>query len=98
MKKHALLSLMVLFACAACLLLTGCGQEGNLEKSAVPVVNDIIRNQLDGDARCLAVKITRKVDAKHYKALATLDNGHDLNIMIEDRGDQILVTVPLEQD
>ena len=44
---------------------------------------------------CLKVKITEKVDDKHYRAIATLDDGRDVRIMIEDRGDEIHVTIPL---
>lgn len=96
MKKNIFRALF-LCVCASCLLLTACNREGDLEESAVPAVNDIIRQQLDGEAKCLKVKITEKVDDKHYKANATLDNGNDIKIMIEDRGDQIYVTIPLNQ-
>ena len=43
---------------------------------------------------CLRVKITEKVDDTHYKAIATLDNGNDIRIMIEDRGDKVQVSIP----
>ena len=46
----------------------------------------------------VAVKITEKVDDTHYKAKATLDNGNDIKIMIEDRGEEIYVTIPFDQD
>ena len=42
---------------------------------------------------CLRVAITDKVDDKHYKATATLDNGKDIKIMIEDCGETINVTI-----
>lgn len=96
MKKNMFRALF-LCVCASCLLLTACGRESELEESAVPVVTDIIHQQLGGDANCVKVKITEKIDDKHYKATATLSNGNDLKVMIEDRGEQILVTIPLNQ-
>ena len=92
MKKFLVLIAAVLLACGN---LTGCGNSrSTLEENAKPLVSQIIKEQLNGDAQCLKVKITDKVDNTHYKAVATLDNGNDLNIMIEDRGDMIYVTIP----
>jgi len=82
----------------AVLCLTGCGRESDLEKSAAPVVTAIIRNQLHGNAACSAVRITRKLSAGHYQAVATLSNGKDIRILIEDRGGEIRVSIPREQD
>ena len=81
----------------AALLLTGCGragEESDLEKAAVPVVTDIIRNQLNGSARCVGVKLSQKLSGKHYQAVATLSNGKEIRILIEDRGGTIVVTIP----
>lgn len=89
---------MVLLAAAVLSLgtLTGCGpSKATLEKEAKPLVDKILRDNLGDDAaKCLKVKITEKVDKHHYKAVATLDNGNDLNIMIEHRDDIIIVTIP----
>ena len=80
------------------LLLSGCGREGNLEKAAAPVVTAIIQEQLKGNARCVAVRITRKLSAGHYQAVATLSNGKDIRIMIEDGDDKIRVSIPRDQE
>ena len=80
------------------LLLSGCGREGNLEKAAAPVVTAIIQDQLKGNARCVAVRITRKLSAGHYQAVAALDNGRDIRIMIEDCDSKIKVTIPSDQE
>ena len=94
MKKFGFLFAVML---SSIFMLCGCGNEAELEESAIPVVSDIIKEQLGSRAaKCLSVKITEKVSDKHYKAVATLDNGNDINIMIEDRGDQIYVTIPEE--
>ena len=85
----------------AALLLTGCGRasaENELEQAAMPVVTDIIRTQFHGNAACSAVRITRKLAAGRYQAVATLSNGRDIRILIEDRGGEIRVSIPREQD
>ena len=94
MKKLFMLVALVLFGMG---ILTGCGsRESVLEESAKPLVSKLIVTQLGGSAKCLKVTISEKVDDKHYKANAALDNGNDLRIMIEDRGDQIYVTIPVQ--
>ena len=98
MKNRVFFAMSLSICCAACLILSACGREGTLEESAVPVVNSIIQRYVTGGAKCIKVKITEKVDSKHFKANATLDNGNDLKIMIEDRGDQIYVTIPNDQE
>ena len=75
-------------------IITGCGEQADLEASAMPLVDQIIKEDLRGEAKCFKVKITEKVDDTHYKATAFLDNGNDLKIMIEDRGETVAVTVP----
>ena len=92
-KKIGKVCFAALFVSVA-LFLAGCGENNVLEESAIPVVNDILRENVEDPAKCIAVKITEKVTDKHYKAIATLDNGNDINIMIEDRGDMIYVTIP----
>lgn len=73
-------------------LFWGCGYV--LEESAVPVVNDILKEQLgDQAAQCVKVEISEKVTDKLYKANAILTNGNSIEITILDQGEQILVTV-----
>ena len=67
----------------------------SLEEIAKPLVTQIIRKHKDSDsdASCLKVKISQQVDNTHFKAVATLDNGHDLEIIIEVRDENVIVTV-----
>lgn len=80
-------------------VLTGCGpSQSQIEDGAKPLVDKILKDNLgDGAAKCLKVKITEKVDKNHYKATATLDNGNDINILIEHKDDIIIVTIPTNQ-
>lgn len=43
---------------------------------------------------CLKVKIVERVEDKHYRAIATLEDGRNVRIMIEDSGDEIHVNIP----
>jgi hypothetical protein len=71
------------------------GSQLMVEEAACPVVTDIIKSQLSGSAICKAVNITNEVSSGFYKALATLDNGNELQITIEERKDgQIYVQIP----
>lgn len=68
-------------------------QNSTLEAAAKPVVTQIIRDQVPNGATCVRVHVTEKVNYGYYRAIATLSNGSDLRIMIEDRGKTIYVTV-----
>ena len=65
----------------------------DIENSACPVVTRIVQEKLGGTAKCIRVKITENVGGGYYKAIATLSDGSDLRVMIEDRGNSIYVTV-----
>ena len=68
--------------------------QSGLEETACPTVTEIIKNQLAGSAICKGVKISNKVSDNFYTAVATLDNGNELKITIEERDDgQIYVQV-----
>lgn len=87
-KTLALLGAMFLSVFALC----GCN-EAALEESAIPVVTAIIQEN-GGEASCESVKITKKVSDNKYQADAKLNNGETVKINIEDRGDEIYVTIP----
>lgn len=104
MKMKKLL-VPVVAALLAATGLVGCGEkdadaksrsyQSNLEQNAKPLVNKLLRENFGSNvAKCLKVKITEKVDATHYKAAATLDNGNDIKIMIEHKGNMIYVKIP----
>ena len=74
------------------LLFTGCSNESAIEESAVPIVNNIIK-EAGGDAKCTKVKIIETLGEDTYKGEATLDNGNKLQVAITVEGDQMLVVI-----
>ena len=92
MKKMILLAVMFV---ALSMVFTGCGNNAQLEKGAVPVVTQIIKEQLGSNsAECVTVEITGTITKGLYKANAILNNGNTIKITIQDKGDQIYVTIP----
>jgi len=69
-------------------------KESSLENSAIPLVTDILHEQLGYSTDCIAISIDKEVAENHYRATAYLNNGSDIIIMIELRGDKIAVTIP----
>lgn len=91
MKKMILLAVMFV---ALSMVFTGCGN-AEMEKSAVPVVTQILKEQLGSNsAECVTVEITGTITKGLYKANAILNNGNTIKITIQDKGDQIYVTIP----
>ncbi len=86
---------LVLF-CGISAMLAG---NSALEKSAIPVVNDIAREHFGpGAAKCIDVEIDKELKSGYYKATAYLDNGNTLTIIIQELdNDQIYVTIPEDQ-
>lgn len=66
----------------------------DLELSSVSLVTQIVQEQLGGTATCKAVSIKKSLSDGFYHAVAYLDNGEELKIVIEHKGDQIFVTIP----
>ena len=88
MKKFLTLVAVVMLGLCA---LTGC-RKMTLEKNAKPLVDQIIANNLGSSgAHCKKVKIKEKISDKVYKGVASLDNGNDVTVYIEDNGDTIYV-------
>lgn len=69
-------------------------EKGVIEKSACPLVTQIIHEQFKKTATCKIVKVTQDLGNGLYKAEATLDNGNDIKITVERKGDNIEVTIP----
>ncbi|MDW8241591.1 MAG: DUF4339 domain-containing protein [Thermogemmata sp.] len=65
-----------------------------LEDTAQSLVTQIVREQLHGTAKCVRVRVTESLGNGYYKAVATLDNGNDLRVLIQKRGDMVYVTIP----
>lgn len=99
-KRSSLLGQKQIFAAAwlvafvASLVLSSWGERQTLADSACPVVTQIIQEQLNGSAVCKGVTIVREVNDGFYVGKATLDNGHELTITIEDKGKNIEVKIP----
>jgi len=70
-----------------------------IEESAVPLVTQIIQDEIGPDApACKAVEILEEISEGFYKAKATLANGNDIDITIELKGeDELFVQIPLDQ-
>ncbi|MDB4637826.1 MAG: hypothetical protein P8M30_08330 [Planctomycetaceae bacterium] len=65
-----------------------------LESESVSLVTQIVQNQLGGTVTCKAVSIEKEVSDGFYHAVAYMDNGNELKIAIELKGDQIIVKIP----
>ncbi len=92
--KKILVLIMMLAAFAGTLVLTGCG---DLEGSAKPLVTKILKEN-GVDAKCTAVKITKKLEKNKHLAKATLDTGDKIDIIIEQDGDMIYVELVSDDD
>lgn len=68
--------------------------ENKIETASVEIVSEILNNQLKNDANCKAVSIIKKITDTFYHAKAYLDNGNEIKIAIEIKGESILVTIP----
>lgn len=74
--------------------MTGKTEKDVIEKSACPIVTQIIHEQFKKRASCKVVKITQDLGNGLYKAEATLDNGNDVKINVERKGENIEVIIP----
>lgn len=64
-----------------------------VEKSAVPIVSEILKENGEGTT-CISVKLGEKRSNGSFQATATLADGKQLAINIEEKGNQIEVTIP----
>ncbi len=94
----AILTILALVYTVQLVGVLGGGDTALIEESAVPIVTQMIRDELGAQgAECKAVRIVEEVTDGFYKAKAILANGNELDITIERDGDQIMVNIPLEQ-
>ena len=91
MKK---IMMMLAAAMLGMVALTGCGpSEAQIEKQSQELVEKIYK-QLGADVKCTKVKITKKIDSKHYEATATVTSegeSQEVNITIELQDKKIIV-------
>lgn len=65
-----------------------------LEKESVSLVTQILKEQLgDEAATCKSITIEKEISTGFYHAIAHLNNGNNLNIGIEDKDKEIVVTL-----
>lgn len=77
------------------MFITAGGSDALIADAACPIVTDIISSQLYGSAACKAVEIHEEVSSGFYRGTAILDNGNELRVAIEEKGNgQIYVTIP----
>lgn len=96
-KKHYFWGWIIVFILS--ILIGIGGHQAIIEDTALPLVDQILKENLGaGAAKCKAVRIDEEVSDGFYKATAILDNGNELRITIEERGDnQIYVQIPFDQ-
>lgn len=70
------------------------GGESAIEEAACPLVTEIIHKQFLQGSSCVTVTIDDQPKSGFYRATALLDNGNEIDITIEEKGEQILVRVP----
>ena len=91
-KKHYFWGWIAAFVLST-LIALGSNQAA-IEEGACATVTELLADNMFNAATCKAVAITDEVSSGFYKATATLDNGKDLRITIEEKGDdQIYVTI-----
>ena len=85
-------TVIVLVIALGVLFVLGAKRE-SLEQTAKELVTQIIQQKMYSTTTCARVKVTEEVASGLYRATATLDNGNDLKITIEDQGDKVLVRI-----
>lgn len=98
MKKAFLIVVAAMLAMAGLAGCTGPRKKARAD-NAKKLVNKILRDDLgDMAAKCLKVEITEKIDKEHYRGVASLDNGNDLKVLIEDNSVQMTVTLVYDEE
>lgn len=94
LKQRPIIVMAFLAAAIASILLDEVISKTGIEASACPLVTQIIQQQLYASASCKDVSIVKDVGDGFYTATATLDNGNDIKIAIQQRGNEIYVQIP----
>ena len=92
----AALLVCALLAAAGCgRLKAGSSRKDDLEKRAAVQLSQLMsRDSLNFS--CTGVRITEQIDGKSWKATAALDNGEELDIIVEERGDTLRIAPDME--
>lgn len=87
----------ILFAlmCASALaILTGCSRESILEKEAVSLVDQIVKENVGEDTtKCTKVDLEKQVSDKKWEGKAYFENGKKIDCVVTDLGDLIEVEI-----
>lgn len=92
--RNQLITAAWIAAFVAAIFVTQLRDKDLLAESACPVVTKIIQQQLNGSAACRRVAITDDLGGGLYTGRALLDNGRELKITVENRGEEIYVQIP----
>lgn len=91
--------ILIAMMCAAALVfMAGC-TEAALEEAAVPVVNQIVEENLgpivgkENLAKCTKVDLEEKVSDNKWTGKAYFDNGKEIDCTVTDLGEQIQVEI-----
>lgn len=93
LKVFSILALIGLIAC----IFTFETTNSRLEKAAMPLVTQILNDQLMSNAECVDLRIGDKLAKNLYGAKAILNNGNTIKVTIHDKGEEIYVNIPLNQ-
>lgn len=91
-KKHYFYAWLAAFGVS--IALSSAGGDSAVEKAACPLVTDILHQQFYKQTSCVAVTIGDEPKSGFYRASALLDNGNEIDITIEEKGDNIFVRIP----
>lgn len=65
-----------------------------IEESSAPVVTQLIQTQLNLESSCNSVTITDEISSGVYNAIANLDDGTQINLIINVKGNNLYINVP----
>ena len=65
-----------------------------IEESSAPVVTQLIQTQLNLESSCNSVSITDEISSGVYNAIANLDDGTQINLIINVKGNNLYINVP----
>jgi hypothetical protein len=68
--------------------------EEDIKETATPLVTQILQDNLGQNKNCESISIENKLPNGDYEAIATLDDGSEINITIQEKGQMIYVSIP----
>ena len=68
--------------------------EEDIKETATPLVTQILQDNFGENKNCESISIEKKLPNGDYEAIATLDDGSEINIIIQEKGQMIYVSIP----